>query len=296
MDLPNQFWIDVIWIVTVASLVFVVVLAHRNRKASSEPNQTTGHVWDEDLTEYDNPLPVWWLYLLYLTVAFSFVYLILYPGMLPNGGFLKWSQIGQYESEVSRANERYAPLMDAYAKSSPAELAGNQKAMKTAARLFSQNCAVCHGSDARGTPGIPNLADGDWIYGDDLDSILASIVDGRMGMMPGWESFLGGREAVADVANYVLQISDGEFDAQAAGRGEAQYRIICASCHGSDGTGNRQLGGMNLTDDIWVHGGSLQEISDVIGKGVTSQMPAHKDILGESKSRLLAVYVKSLSK
>ncbi len=295
MDFTSQFWIYLILIGTVLSLLFVVVLAYRNRHTTSTANETTGHVWDEDLTEYDNPLPAWWLYLLYLTVIFGAVYLVLYPGMLPNGGFLNWTQVGQYEAEITEANQAYAETMEAYAQSTPSELAKNPQAMKTAARLFSQNCALCHGSDARGAPGIPNLRDDDWIYDASPDAILTTILDGRFGVMPGWEAALGGREASEDVANYVLQLGGEVVNVDSAKRGEAKYKTICAACHGIDGTGNPSLGGMNLTDRIWVHGGSFEQIVDVIANGVTNQMPPHRDILGETKAKLLTGYVLSIS-
>ena len=295
MDFVSQFWGYFILIGTIVSLLFVVVLALSNTKTTSALNETTGHVWDEDLTEYDNPLPAWWLYLLYLTVVFSVVYLVLYPGMLPGGGVLNWTQIGQYDSEVSAAQEAYAETMNAYSQASVLELADNPQAMKTAARLFTQNCALCHGTDARGAPGIPNLRDDDWIFGDNPETILKTILDGRTGIMPGWGPVLGGQEGVEDVANYVLQLSGEVVNVDSARRGQEKYKTICIACHGIDGSGNQQLGGMNLTDQVWVHGGSFEQIANIIGNGVTNQMPAHKHILGETKSKLLAGYVVSLS-
>ncbi len=295
MDFTSQFWVYLIFLVTVLSLVFVVVLAYKNRHTSSAANETTGHVWDEDLTEYDNPLPLWWLYLLYLTVIFSAVYLVLYPGILPNGGLLKWTQIGQYDAEIATANETYAATLAAYGQSSPTELAKNAQAMKTAARLFSQNCALCHGADARGAPGIPNLRDDDWIYGNTEESILTTILDGRTGVMPGWGQVLGGREASEDVANYVLHLSGEVVNTESVNRGKEKYKTVCIACHGVDGKGNQLLGGMNLTDRVWVHGGEFEQIVDVIENGVTNQMPAHRDIVGETKAKLLAGYVISFS-
>lgn len=291
MDFTSQFWIYLILVLTVISLAFVIYFAFINRHTTSGVNETTGHVWDEDLTEYDNPLPAWWLYLLYLTVIFSAVYLVLYPGMLPNGGILNWTQIGQYEEEISAANASYATTFKTYDQMTPVELAKNPEAMKTAARLFSQNCALCHGADARGTPGIPNLRDDDWIYGNSPGMILHSILEGRMGIMPGWGPVLGGREASEDVANYVLSLSGEVVNAESAKRGQTQYKTVCAACHGLNGEGNPMLGGMNLSDRLWLHGSTFEEIADIIENGVTNQMPAHKDILGEAKSKLLAGYV-----
>ncbi len=295
MDFTNQFWTYLILVLTVVSLVFVVYLAITNRTTSGGADETTGHVWDEDLTEFDNPLPAWWLYLLYITLIFGAVYLLLYPGMLPNGGILNWTQIGQYEEEISTANESYAATFEAYGQLTPVELAKNPEAMKTAARLFSQNCALCHGADARGAPGIPNLRDNDWIYGSSPEAILHTILEGRTGIMPGWGSVIGGLEATKDVANYVMSLSGEVVNAESAERGATQYKTLCVACHGLNGEGNPMLGGMKLSDRIWVHGSTFEEIVDVIANGVTNQMPAHKNILGEVKSSLLAGYVISFS-
>ncbi len=295
MDFTNQIWSYLILVVTVLSLIFVFVLALANRKTTRKANETTGHVWDEDLMEYDNPLPAWWLYLLYLTVIFSIIYLILYPGMLPSGGVLGWTQIGQYETEVSSANESYSQTMQSYAESTLSELSNNTAAMKTASRLFSQNCALCHGADARGAPGIPNLRDEDWIYENTPEAILKTVLEGRVGIMPGWEQVLGGPDGTADVTNYVLQLSGEVVNTDSAKRGKKKFDAICIACHGADGKGNKLLGGMNLTDQIWVHGGSFEQIADVIANGVTNEMPAHKDIVGETRAKLLAAYVLSFS-
>ncbi len=295
MDFTHQFWIYFIGVVTIVGFVSVIALAHFNRKTSSAVGETTGHVWDEDLMEYDNPLPVWWLYLLYLTVAFSVGYLLLYPGVLPNGGLLKWTQIKQYEAEVAATASVYASQLDSYANLTPVELSKNEPAMKTASRLFSQSCAVCHGSDARGAPSIPNLRDDDWIYGSDPQTILTTILDGRKGFMPGWEIVLGGPESTLDVSHYVLELSGQNADAERAARGKPKFKMICIACHGADGSGIPMLGGMNLTDNVWVHGNSLEEIRNIVANGVTNEMPAHKDLLGETKSKLLAGYVISLS-
>jgi len=295
MDFTSQFWSYLILVVTVLSLLFVVVLAFRNRHASAAPNETTGHVWDEDLTEYDNPLPIWWLYLLYLTVIFAVIYLILYPGVLPNGGLLNWTQVGQYDAEIAAAEAAHATTMAAYNASTPTELSKNRQAMKTAARLFAQNCAVCHGADARGAPGIPNLRDDDWIYGNSEETILDTILNGRQAVMPGWGEVLGGWEASEDVANYVLHLSGAVVNAQSVKRGEVKYATICVACHGVDGKGNQLVGGVNLTDRIWLHGSRFEEITDIIHNGVSNNMPAHRDILGETKAKLLAGYVISFS-
>ena len=294
MEFENQFWVYFICVIVIASIIYVIALAVGNRKTSSPAGETTGHVWDEDLTEYDNPLPRWWLYLLFSTVIFSIGYLLLYPGMLPNGGFLKWTQQNQYAREAANAQARDSEMFSFYEGVNPLTLSKHAAAMRTASRLFALNCAACHGTDARGAPGIPSLRDDDWIYGSEPETILKTVLDGRIGVMPGLEAVLGGPEGTLDTAHYVLQLSGRSSDAERAARGEQKFKTVCIACHNMDGTGNPQLGGVNLTDDIWLHGSSLEEIVNIIGKGVNNQMPAHRDTLGETKSRLLAGYVISL--
>lgn len=294
-DFTSSFWSIFIAVVTIASLIGTGWLALANMAKSTSAGETTGHVWDEDLIEYDNPLPRWWLYMFFITLAFGTVYVVLYPGLGSFQGAFNWSQISQYEQEMADSQERYGDLFDRYAQADVKELAKDEVAMKSAGRLFSQTCALCHGSDARGAPGIPNLVDNDWIYGDAPGKILATIQNGRTGIMPGWEPVLGGPEGVRDVVEYVLTLSGQSGDSERVARGEAQYRTVCVACHNLDGSGNQALGGMNLTDDIWVHGNSVEQLTKVIGQGVQNQMPAHLELLGEAKTRLLAAYVVKLS-
>ncbi len=298
-DFDSQFWSFFVGIVTLASILGVVLLVvcnlTRAKVDDTDSPQTTGHVWDEDLLEYDNPLPRWWLYLFYITLVFGTVYLLLYPGLGSFQGLLNWNQIGQYEAEVAKAEKKFGSTFEQYLQADIVELAKNEAAMKSASRVFSQSCAVCHGSDARGAPGIPNLRDDDWIYGNEPETILTTIQKGRVGIMPGWEAALGGSEGVRNVAEYVLKLGNLQADEARAQKGETQFKTICAACHGVDGKGNPALGGMNLTDDVWVHGNSIEKLSEIIGKGIQNQMPAHLDILGEGKTKLVAAYVISLS-
>lgn len=256
-----------------------------------------GHVWDEDLEEYNNSLPGWWLNMFYITLVFGIVYLILYPGMGSFAGVWGWTQVKQYEAEVDAAESRYGPLFEQYKSQPIPELLSNKEALKMGERLYLNYCTVCHGSDARGNPGYPNLRDDDWLYGGKPEQIQESILNGRVanGMMA-WKDSLGGDEGVNNVTHYVLSLNTGDrkYDPAAAEKGKAQF-AICAACHGQDGKGNTMLGAPNLIDDIWLYGGSEKQIEESIAKGRAGVMPAHKEFLGEAKVHLIAAYIYSLS-
>lgn len=267
--------------------------------ATARPNgkdeeSTTGHVWDETLEEYNNPLPSWWLWLFVITIVFALIYLYWYPGLGSYKGALKWTQTSQFEEAREEMIERQKQAFEKFADLEIAELAKNPAAMQTAERLFSNNCASCHGSAAQGAKGFPNLTDNDWLYGNTPEQIEHSIVKGRAGVMPK----LGLNEVqVAQVSNYVLTLGSraAEADAEEAKKGEALF-ATCMACHGPDGKGNILLGAPNLTDDIWLHGAELAQIQDVILNGRQSQMPAHETLLTEAETKLLTAYVTSLSK
>ena len=264
------------------------------RDADGEP-EDTGHVWDGDLRELNNPLPRWWVNMFYITIAFAGIYLALYPGLGLNQMFLGWTQTGQYEREMEAAHARYAPLFEGFLDRDIKDLAGDPEAVKVGRRLYSNYCATCHGSDARGSRGFPNLADGDWLYGGAPAVIKTSIMDGRVAAMPGWETALGGADGVDAMAHYVRSLSDLEHDATLATKAQPQFAQLCGACHGGDGGGNPQFGAPNLKDDIWLYGGSHLSIAESIAKGRNGLMPPHKDFLGEAKVHLLAAYVYSLS-
>jgi cytochrome c oxidase cbb3-type subunit 3 len=254
----------------------------------------TGHKWDENLEEYNNPLPRWWLWLFYITLVFGIGYLVLYPGLGKIPGVLGWTQQGQYEKEMAAAEETYGPLFAKYASTPIPDLSRDPAAVKIGQRLFVNYCASCHGSDAGGGPGFPNLSDNDWLYGGSADAIKASILDGRSGAMPAWEAVLQDK-GVDEVAAYVQQLSGRDVDAAKAAAGQKHFATYCAACHGADGTGNQALGAPNLTDDVWLYGGSPGAIRYSIANGRNGRMPAHRDFLGEDKSHLLAAYIYSLS-
>jgi cytochrome c oxidase cbb3-type subunit 3 len=255
---------------------------------------TTGHTWDEDLDELNNPLPRWWIWLFYITIVFSLIYLVLYPGLGSYAGSFKWTSKGEYEAEVKQANAQYGPLYEKYAAQDLKQLAADPGARAIGQRLFLNYCAQCHASDGRGGKGFPDLTDRDWLYGGDPAAIKASILNGRNGIMPALGAALG-VESTRDVANYVLSLSGRTSDAARAARGKEKFVAVCAACHGAEGKGNPQLGAPNLTDSAWLHGARESTIIETITKGRNSVMPAHKDFLGEAKSHILAAYVYSLS-
>jgi cytochrome c oxidase cbb3-type subunit 3 len=292
-DFTSGFWSWFIAIVTIASLVGILWLIRwmsgGGPSAGGKP-QTMGHVWDEDLAELNNPLPRWWLYMFYITLVFGVCYLALYPGLGSFRGVLAWEDTTAYEREMAAAAERYGPIYDRFREVPIATLVNDPEAVRIGERLFSTYCTTCHGSDARGVRGFPNLRDADWLYGGTPEDIQKTILYGRQGNMPPWGAVLGD-DGVFDVTEYVRSLSGREVDAVVAARGRDIYNTNCAVCHGGDGRGNQALGAPNLADNIWLHGGTQKRIQETIARGRTSVMPAHAEFLGESKVHLLATYV-----
>jgi cytochrome c oxidase cbb3-type subunit 3 len=254
----------------------------------------TGHVWDKDLREYNNPLPRWWLWVFYITVAFGLIYLALYPGLGNFGGVKGWTQSGQYQQERAAVEARAAQLLAPLAALPVAELVNNQQAMSTAHNLFQQNCAQCHGSDGGGAVGFPNLRDANWQWGSDADSVVATIAAGRIAAMPPWGAVLGD-QGVTEVVAYVQQLSGQQADATLAAAGETRFQQVCSACHGMDGKGNPLLGAPNLTDQTWLYGSDAATIKQTVVNGRNGQMPAWADKLGEQRVKLLAAYVTKLA-
>lgn len=297
-DFTSPIWNWFIIALVVIGILFVSwLLWWQSRGQRSAPGQeatSVGHVWDEDIYELNNPMPRWWLFLFLLTIIFAIGYLALYPGLGSFPGLLGWSQIRQYDAEQALAHDRYDPIFDRYAAVPIPELAEDAAARDIGRRLFLTYCATCHGSDARGVQGFPNLTDHDWLWGGTPEQIQTSILDGRQGVMPPWQSSLT-REQIFNVAQYVRSLGGGEIDPVVKAQGEATYQQLCVACHGADGTGNQALGAPNLTDQTWLHGASQRTVIDVITNGRTGRMPAHRDFLGEARVHLLAAYVYSRS-
>ncbi|MEJ1961657.1 MAG: cytochrome-c oxidase, cbb3-type subunit III [Gammaproteobacteria bacterium] len=263
------------------------------RRGDEKQAETTGHVWDGDLTEYNKPLPRWWLGLFVLTVIFGLIYLSLYPGLGNYRGARQWSEVGQYEEQSRAAEAVLARTLVPFGKASVVELEQNPAALRMGRNFFLNNCAACHGSDARGAPGFPNLADKDWLWGGTPEAVLATIQNGRVGVMPAWLPIIGD-QGVENVLTYVMSLSGRELPAGNAVAGKQRFAELCAACHGPDGRGNPLLGAPNLTDNVWLHGGALATIRATIANGRQGQMPAHLERLGETRTKLLAAYVLSL--
>jgi cytochrome c oxidase cbb3-type subunit III len=287
-------WIAGLTLVSIAACALLLTMQSK-RRVPGQHVETTGHQWDEDLAELNNPLPRWWMGLFWITIAFGLAYLVLYPGLGSFDGVLRWSSGGEYEAERAAADALYGPRFRKYAALEVAQIAKDPEARAMGERLFLTYCSQCHGSDARGSKGFPDLTAGAWLYGGEAPTLLATILDGRQGVMPAMGAAVGGKEGTLDVANYVLSLSDAKHDPKRALEGKARF-AACGACHGADGKGNVQLGAPNLTDKVWLHGGSLESIAETITAGRQSRMPAHRDFLGEEKSRVLAAYVYGISR
>jgi cytochrome c oxidase cbb3-type subunit III len=294
-DFVNGGWAIFVAAVTVLGLVLCLVLLGiaSKRKVMANDN-TTGHVWDEDLRELNNPLPRWWMWLFILTVVFSAVYLAFYPGLGTNPGTLKWTSVGQYEAEQEKARLAMAPVYAKYTAMKAEELAKDEVAMGIGQRLFLNTCSQCHGSDGRGSKGFPNLTDNDWLGAGSPEYIAKVIVEGRTGMMPPMAAAVGNAEDLKNVANYVLSLSGSAHNNLAAELGKGKF-AACAACHGADGKGNPALGAPNLTDKIWLHGWGEQAITSIVTTGKTNAMPAQGRLLTPEQVHVLSAYVWNMS-
>jgi cytochrome c oxidase cbb3-type subunit III len=295
-DFTGNFWHLFVAGITLVGMIACLILLwfSGKTKAMTANDNTTGHVWDGDLREMNNPLPRWWVGLFILTVLFSLVYLAFYPGLGTYAGKFGWSAHGQYDAEVAKANEQVAPLYAKFQAMPVEEVAKDPQAMAIGDRLFMNNCAQCHGSDARGSKGFPNLTDADWLYGGAPEKIKETITQGRNGVMPPMAAAVGSPEDVRNVAHYVLSLSGSPHDSLRASLGKSKFGA-CAACHGMDGKGNQTMGAPNLTDDIWLHGWGENAIVNMINNGKNNQMPAQAHKLSEGQIHVLASYVWGLS-
>jgi cytochrome c oxidase cbb3-type subunit 3 len=272
----------------------LALLAFASRRQAMAADNSTGHVFDGDLKELNNPLPRWWMVLFILTVVFAFGYLWLYPGLGSAPGSKGWTSRAEHDEDVARAQVEVARVYAPFKDLPVPQLAKDPRAIAMGERLFLNNCAPCHGSDARGSKGFPNLTDRDWLYGGTPEKIEESITGGRTGVMPVMAGAVGDTNDVHDVANYVLSLSGSPHNAVAAARGKAKF-TACAACHGVDGKGNQAIGAPNLTDDVWLHGWGEEAIVDIVTHGKTNVMPAQKGRLSPEQIHVLATYVWSLS-
>ena len=289
-----SWYIIILTLLNVLGMVWLIWWSGKGGSEKVAQGDTMGHTWDGDLQEFNNPLPRWWLWLFYITIVFGLVYFALYPGLGTVKGLFGWTQQEQYAQEVARADERYAPIFQQYAKQDLAVLAKDPDAVKRGQRLFLNYCSVCHGSDAGGARGFPNLTDSDWLYGGEPEAIQTTILYGRNAVMPPFGQVLGD-EGTENVATYVMSLSGRKADAAKVEKGREQFVALCAGCHGADGKGNIYLGAPNLTDAVWLYGGSPGTIKQTIHDGRNGVMPAFEEFLGEDKVHLLAAYIVSLS-
>ena len=283
-------FVVVLTLLNIAGLLWLLFSNARSRPGKPSADNTTGHVWDEDLAELNNPLPRWWLWLFILTVVFSLAYLVLYPGLGNFAGHLGWTSTQAADHELAETNARLESLYARFRDRPLEELAHDPAATKVGRNVFANNCAACHGSDARGAKGYPNLVDDDWLYGGEPDTALASVLGGRRGVMPPLAAALPGN-GVDEVAHYVRALSGQTHDAVLAAAGQPKFETICAACHGVDGKGNHALGAPNLSDDVWLYGGELATIRETIEQGRSGVMPAWEPVIGRDRARLAVAWL-----
>lgn len=294
-DFVGNEWAVFIGVATALGLLgclWLLLVASRRQPMAND--NSTGHVFDEDLIEMNNPLPRWWMILFVLTVVFAFAYVLVYPGLGNLPGRFGWTSVNQWQAERDAATAAMAPVYARFATMPTPALAAEPEAMAIGERLFINNCSACHGSDARGSKGFPNLTDGDWLHGGSPEKIEESITHGRQGVMPVMAAAVGSAEDVRNVANYVLSLSGAARNDVSAAAGRSKFSA-CAACHGADGKGNHALGAPNLTDGIWLHGWGEQAIIDIVTHGKTNVMPAQDGRLTPQQIHVLATYVWGLS-
>ena len=281
-------------VIVLGSILACAVLLYIQGKAKFTPGKTMGHVWDETLEEYNNPMPKWWSWLFVITVIFALVYLALYPGLGSFKGVLGWSAVGQYNAERERMDATVQPMYTKYLGMDVKALAADKQAMETGKRLYLTYCMQCHGADGRGAKGFPNLADRDWLYGGEPEQIKETLNNGRMGIMPPHAQL--GADTIKDLANYVRSLSGLPNDSVRAAKGKDAFTSAgCVGCHGMDGKGMQAIGAPNLTDKVWLYGSSEATITETINNGRQNKMPAWKAFLGDAKDHVLTAYVYSLS-
>jgi cytochrome c oxidase cbb3-type subunit 3 len=293
-DFVSGFWSIYVMGITLVSIIGCGVFLWSQSSATHAPGSTTGHVWDETLEEYSNPLPSWWRWLFYITVVFALFYVAMYPALGNFGGQYGWTSVGQYDKEMQTADAKYGPIFKKFQSQDIMTVAANPEAKEMGQRLFLTYCVQCHGSDAKGAKGFPNLTDSDWLWGGTPDQIKESLTKGRDAMMPakGLKPDLNA-EQIKDLANYVRTLSGLSADAARAQRGKELFTPACAACHGPEGKGTIGLA-PNLTDKTWLYSSSEENIIEGITKGRVNRMPAFGEFLGDAKIHLLTAYVYGL--
>ncbi len=294
----STFWsivVDIVILLNIIGCYLLIRWVAKPTKGEAKKGEPTGHVWDGDLTELNNPMPRWWLFMFYISIIFALAYIALYPSLNNYSGLLGWTSTKEYQEEVAKADEKYGPIFSQFSKTPLEELSKDEHAKKVGQRLFVTYCAQCHGSDAGGSRGFPNLTDNDWIWGDKASDIKHSILNGRNATMPAWGPVLK-PEQISHVTDYVLSLSGRSHKGTDATRGKGIFNSYCAACHSADASGNPLMGAPNLADKVWLYGASRNKIIESITHGRSGKMPPHKAFLGEDKVHVLAAYVYGLSK
>lgn len=302
-DFTDGFWPWYVGIISLVSILACALLLWVAGKATvtAHPGQpldnTTGHVWDGDLREYNNPLPRWWMWLFILTVVFSLAYLVIFPGLGSFKGLLNWTTQGEHKQDAARLQSEVAPLYAAFSAQSVDALSKDPRALAVGERLFMNNCSQCHASDGAGSKGFPNLtnANAAWLGERTADHIVQTVTNGRTGMMPPLAAAIGGEAELSEVAHYVLSLSGSPHNEIKAYSGKKLF-ATCAACHGVDGKGNKALGAPNLADQYWLHGWGEAAIVNMVKNGKTNVMPAQSPKLSTEQIKVVAAYVLSLSK
>ncbi len=289
----TTFWSNWVIVLTIMTIVGIVWILLANRKQTQEMDKTTGHAHD-GIEEYDNPLPAWWFAMFVITIVWGIGYLIFYPGMGNFKGILGWTQIEQHDQEVAAAEQQYRAMRDRYLALPIEEIAQDDKVMRMGQRLYGNNCSQCHGLDARGAYGFPNLADENWLWGGSPDAIKHTLVQGRQAAMPAWEDALGDT-GIAETTEYVLSLNGRSADSEKASRGEKHFQTYCVACHGADGKGNTAMGAPNLTNGIWLYGGTHEQIAHTLRVGRNGKMPAYGETLTADKIHIITAYIYGLS-
>jgi len=291
----SAFWtwfIIILVVINIAGCAWLLWWTSIRRPGEAE---TTGHVWDGDLREYNKPLPKWWINLFWITIVFSIGYLIWYPGLGGIEGYGRWTSAGEHDAKRAENEAKLAPLFAKFEGQTIPQLAGNEEALRLGQSVFANHCAMCHGSDGRGAKGFPNLVDGVWQWGGEPEQILTSVLAGRQAAMPPFAAVLGSEQAVNEVAVYVQSLSGQRVDPALAAAGKPRFEMICAACHGREGTGMTALGAPNLTDGVWLYGGDFDSIRTAITHGRNGYMPPHEPIIGNDRARLVAAWVYHLN-
>ena len=279
-------------VVSMLGCFWLIFWSNQQRASDEEIKESELHVWDEDIRELNNPLPMWWLWLFVLSILYAVIYLAVYPGLGNFAGLSEWSQQDQYEQEMAAAEAKYGPMFASYGAMEVSQLIEDPKALGIGKSLFANYCSQCHGSTAQGAPGFPNLTDNDWLYGGDAAKIEFAILNGRTGVMPALGAVLGTDADLDTMVEYVRSMADGQDISSPA---HAKFITFCSACHAPDGTGNQLLGGADLTDDTWLYGSSKAAVRRSIVEGRIGAMPGHSKLIGPDRARILAAYVYSLS-